>query len=396
MLHVASNPFPPCYTWPRTPFRHATRGLDPLFAVLHVASNPFRRATRGSEPPCVVHCRPPRTVRGARAPPARRPSSRSAPSPLSGQPFARRPSEIVIVSREVRGEIVLFIDEVHTVVGAGAGDGAMDAGNLLKPALARGQLRCVGATTLDEYRQYIEKDAALERRFQQVYFEQPLSHVAYPPHHTSVGAPWHALTTNLLYGRCTWISRPLRPPPPSSAGSRSATSCTMACPSPTAPWSPPPSSPTGNLPAPTSYMTTYNPATLSWCLLATSATLPSTFPAFLLIDTWRGVSTRGRYIADRFLPDKAIDLVDEAAAKLRIDATSRPQVLDEVSRKLLHHLAAPLSPQQAATPPCCTAKSPAKTVTPPYCTAKSQTHRVEAPYIRLGCGRHGQRSNGAV
>ena len=120
----------------------------------------------------------------------------------------------------------------------------------------------------------------------------------------------------------------------------------MACPSPTAPWAPPPSSPTGNLPAPTSYMTTYNPATLSWCLLATSATLPSTFPAFLLIDTWRGVSTRGRYIADRFLPDKAIDLVDEAAAKLRIDATSRPQVLDEVSRKLLHHLAAPLSPQQ--------------------------------------------------
>jgi len=68
---------------------------------------------------------------------------------------------------------VLFIDEIHTVVGAGKADGAMDAGNLLKPALARGQLRCIGATTLDEYRQYIEKDAALERRFQKVSIEQP-------------------------------------------------------------------------------------------------------------------------------------------------------------------------------------------------------------------------------
>jgi ATP-dependent Clp protease ATP-binding subunit ClpB len=71
------------------------------------------------------------------------------------------------------GEVVLFIDEIHTVVGAGKVDGAMDAGNLLKPALARGQMRCIGATTLDEYRQYIEKDAALERRFQQVFVDQP-------------------------------------------------------------------------------------------------------------------------------------------------------------------------------------------------------------------------------
>ena len=75
--------------------------------------------------------------------------------------------------QEANGEIVLFIDEIHTVVGAGKADGAMDAGNLLKPALARGQLRCIGATTLDEYRQYIEKDAALERRFQKVLIEQP-------------------------------------------------------------------------------------------------------------------------------------------------------------------------------------------------------------------------------
>ena len=70
--------------------------------------------------------------------------------------------------QDADGQIVLFIDEIHTVVGAGKADGAMDAGNLLKPALARGELRCIGATTIDEYRQYIEKDAALERRFQQV------------------------------------------------------------------------------------------------------------------------------------------------------------------------------------------------------------------------------------
>ena len=82
--------------------------------------------------------------------------------------FEERLKAVLYEVQEANGEIVLFIDEIHTVVGAGKADGAMDAGNLLKPALARGQLRCIGATTLDEYRQYIEKDAALERRFQKV------------------------------------------------------------------------------------------------------------------------------------------------------------------------------------------------------------------------------------
>ena len=82
--------------------------------------------------------------------------------------FEERLKAVISEAQESAGEVILFIDEVHTVVGAGAGDGAMDASNLLKPALARGQLRCIGATTLDEYREYIEKDAALERRFQQV------------------------------------------------------------------------------------------------------------------------------------------------------------------------------------------------------------------------------------
>lgn len=87
--------------------------------------------------------------------------------------FEERLKAVLGEVQDSDGQIVLFIDEIHTVVGAGAGDGAMDAGNLLKPALARGQLRCIGATTLDEYREYIEKDAALERRFQQLYVDQP-------------------------------------------------------------------------------------------------------------------------------------------------------------------------------------------------------------------------------
>jgi ATP-dependent Clp protease ATP-binding subunit ClpB len=150
------------------------------------------------------------------------------------------------------GNIVLFIDEIHTVVGAGATQGAMDAGNLLKPMLARGELRCIGATTLDEYRKHIEKDAALERRFQQVYVDQP-----------SVED-----TVSILRG--------LRERYENHHGVKISDSALVA-----------------------------------------AATLSS------------------RYISDRFLPDKAIDLVDEAAARLKMEITSKPEELDEIDRKIL-------------------------------------------------------------
>jgi ATP-dependent Clp protease ATP-binding subunit ClpB len=159
------------------------------------------------------------------------------------------------VLREVTnsdGQIVLFIDELHTVVGAGAGQGTMDAGNLLKPMLARGELRCIGATTLDEYRKHIEKDAALERRFQQVYIAQP-----------SVEA-----TISILRGLKN------------------------------------------------RYETHHNVQILDSALVA-AATLSD------------------RYISDRFLPDKAIDLVDEAAAKLKMESTSKPEELETIDRRLM-------------------------------------------------------------
>jgi ATP-dependent Clp protease ATP-binding subunit ClpB len=151
-----------------------------------------------------------------------------------------------------QGQLILFIDEIHTVVGAGATQGAMDAGNLLKPMLARGELRCIGATTLDEYRKYIEKDAALERRFQQVYVDQP-----------SVED-----TVSILRGLKD------------------------------------------------RYETHHNVKIADNALVA-AATLST------------------RYISDRFLPDKAIDLVDEAAAKLKMESTSKPEELDEIDRKIL-------------------------------------------------------------
>jgi ATP-dependent Clp protease ATP-binding subunit ClpB len=150
------------------------------------------------------------------------------------------------------GQIVLFVDELHTVVGAGKAEGAMDAGNLLKPMLARGELHMIGATTLDEYRKYIEKDAALERRFQPVMIEQP-----------SVED-----TISILRG--------LKEKYEAHHGVRIKDAALVAA------------------------------ATMS-----------------------------NRYITDRFLPDKAIDLVDESAAKLRTEIDSMPQELDEVSRRVL-------------------------------------------------------------
>ncbi len=166
--------------------------------------------------------------------------------------FEERLKAVLKEVTESNGNIVLFIDEIHTVVGAGATQGAMDAGNLLKPMLARGELRCIGATTLDEYRKYIEKDAALERRFQQVYVDQP-----------SVED-----TISILRG--------LKERYELHHGVKIADNSLVAA------------------------------ATLS-----------------------------NRYISDRFLPDKAIDLVDEAAARLKMEITSKPEELDEIDRKIL-------------------------------------------------------------
>jgi len=150
------------------------------------------------------------------------------------------------------GQIILFIDEMHTLVGAGKGDGAMDASNLLKPALARGELHCVGATTLDEYRKYIEKDAALARRFQSVFIDEPTVED----------------TISILRG--------LKEKYEVHHGVRISDSAIVAA------------------------------ATLS-----------------------------NRYITDRFLPDKAIDLIDEAGSRVRMAVDSKPEALDEIDRRLV-------------------------------------------------------------
>ena len=181
--------------------------------------------------------------------------------------FEERLKAVLKEVTESGGNIVLFIDEIHTVVGAGASQGAMDAGNLLKPMLARGELRCIGATTLDEYRKYLEKDAALERRFQQVYVDQPNVQD----------------TISILRG--------LKERYEVHHGVRISDSSLVAA------------------------------ATLS-----------------------------NRYISDRFLPDKAIDLVDEAAARLKMEITSKPEELDEIDRKILQLEMEKLSLQKESDP----------------------------------------------
>ncbi|HWX75209.1 MAG TPA: AAA family ATPase, partial [Solirubrobacteraceae bacterium] len=166
--------------------------------------------------------------------------------------FEERLKSVLKEVADAQGTVILFIDELHTVVGAGAAQGAVDASNLLKPMLARGELRCVGATTLDEYRQYIEKDAALERRFQPVL----------------VGEPSVEDTIAILRGLKE------------------------------------------------RYELHHNVRIQDSALIA-AATLSQ------------------RYIADRFLPDKAIDLIDEAASKIRIEIDSLPTEIDEVDRRVM-------------------------------------------------------------
>ncbi len=165
--------------------------------------------------------------------------------------FEDRLKAVLKEIKEQQGEIVLFIDEMHTLVGAGKAEGAMDAANLLKPALARGELRCIGATTLDEYREYIEKDPALERRFQPVL----------------VGEPDVTSTITILRGLKERYE-------------------------------------------------VHHGVKIKDNALVAAATLSS------------------RYITERFLPDKAIDLIDEAASKLRTELDSRPTEVDEIERRL--------------------------------------------------------------
>lgn len=166
--------------------------------------------------------------------------------------FEGRFKAILKAVKDSDGQIILFIDELHTLVGAGKGEGSMDAGNLLKPMLARGELHCLGATTLDEYRQYIEKDPALARRFQPVYVDEP-----------SIDD-----TISILRG--------LKEKYEGHHGVRISDSALVSA-----------------------------------------------------------VRLSNRYITDRFLPDKAIDLIDEAAARVRIEIASKPEKLDEIDRHLM-------------------------------------------------------------
>ena len=166
--------------------------------------------------------------------------------------FEERLKAVLTEVTEAAGEIILFIDEMHTLVGAGKSDGAMDAANLIKPALARGELHCIGATTLDEYRKYVEKDAALARRFQPVVVQEPTVED----------------TISILRG----IKEKYE---------------------------------------------LHHGVRISDSALVSAATLSH------------------RYITDRFLPDKAIDLVDEAASRLRMEVDSKPEELDQLDRQIL-------------------------------------------------------------
>ena len=165
--------------------------------------------------------------------------------------FEERLKGVLDEVRAGEGEIILFIDEMHTLVGAGKGEGAMDASNLLKPALARGELHCIGATTLDEYRKHIEKDAALERRFQPVF----------------VGEPTVEDTVSILRGLKDKYEQ-------------------------------------------------HHHVRITDGALVAAATLSN------------------RYIADRFLPDKAIDLMDEAASRLRMEVESKPEEIENLDRRI--------------------------------------------------------------
>ncbi|TJW43145.1 MAG: ATP-dependent chaperone ClpB [Mesorhizobium sp.] len=166
--------------------------------------------------------------------------------------FEERLKAVLSEVTSTDGNIILFIDEMHTLVGAGKADGAMDASNLLKPALARGELHCVGATTLDEYRKHVEKDAALARRFQPVFVDEPTVED----------------TVSILRGLKEKYEQ-------------------------------------------------HHKVRISDSALVAAATLSN------------------RYIADRFLPDKAIDLVDEAASRLRMQVDSKPESLDEIDRRIM-------------------------------------------------------------